>query len=83
MRKEIYAEMVLAQKVLEMAKGNDGEIVAWNENKSNVREEVLRRNAKAGYSTRNGEPTSSGRIRSMPANDEYRQNYDEIDWSRK
>ncbi len=61
-----------------MAKGDEGEVVAWNE--SGVREEVLRRNAKAGYSTRNGEPTSSGRIRSMPANDEYRKNYDRINW---
>ena len=46
--------------VLEMAKGNDGEIVAWNE--TNVREEVLRRNAKAGYSTRHGEPTGATKI---------------------
>jgi len=62
MRKEIYAEVVLAQKVLEMAKGNDGEIVAWNE--SGVREEVLRRSAKAGYSTSNGEPTGATKIMS-------------------
>ncbi len=45
-----------------MAKGNDGEIVAWNE--SNVREEVLRRNAKAGYCTSNGEPTGTTKIMS-------------------
>ncbi len=43
-----------------MAKGNDGEIVAWNE--SNVHEEVLRRNAKAGYCTRNGEPVGATKI---------------------
>ncbi len=45
-----------------MAKGNDGEIVNWNESESNVREEVLRRNAKAGYTTRYGEPTGSTKI---------------------
>ncbi len=45
-----------------MAKGNDGEIVSWNE--SNVHEEVLRRNAKAGYCTRNGEPVSATKIMS-------------------
>lgn len=43
-----------------MAKGNDGEIVAWNE--SNVREEVLRRNAKAGYCTKYGEPVGATKI---------------------
>lgn len=45
-----------------MAKGNDGEAVAWNENKSNVHEEVLRRSAKAGYCTRNGEPVCSTKV---------------------
>ena len=38
---------------------SDGEIVAWNESESNVREEVLRRSAKAGYTTRYGEPTGA------------------------
>ncbi len=52
--------MVLVQKI--MAKGNDGEIVAWNE--SNVHEEVLRRNAKAGYCTKYGEPPSATKIMS-------------------
>lgn len=37
----------------------DGEVVPWNED---VREEALRRNAKAGYCTRNGEPRHSTRI---------------------
>ncbi len=45
-----------------MAKGNEGETVAWNESEANVREEVLRRNAKAGYCTRNGEPVGATRI---------------------
>lgn len=45
-----------------MAKGDEGEIVAWNEGENNVREEVLRRNAKAGYCTRYGEPRSATKI---------------------
>lgn len=61
-----------------MAKGNDGEAVAWNESEENVREEVLRRNAKAGYCTRNGEPTISGKIIMKPANEQYRKNYRKI-----
>lgn len=58
-----------------MAKGNDGEIVAWNENPKLVKEEVLRRNIKAGYCNSEGGPVSSGKIKSMPANDKYRENY--------
>jgi hypothetical protein len=41
---------------------SDGEIVDWNESKDNVREEVLRRNAKAGYCTKNGEPCRATKI---------------------
>ncbi len=61
-----------------MAKGNDGETVAWNESEVNVREEVIRRNVKAGYCNSEGGPVSSGRIISMPANDKYRENYVKI-----
>ncbi len=50
-------------EILKRAKGKaDGEIVPWNESESNVREEVLRRNAKAGYCTRNGEPCNATKI---------------------
>ncbi|MCK4625692.1 MAG: hypothetical protein KAV00_10305 [Phycisphaerae bacterium] len=35
-------------EILKRAKSG-GEIVAWNESEANVKEEVLRRNAKAGY----------------------------------
>ncbi len=63
-----------------MAKGDDGETVAWNESEANVREEVNRRTCKAGYTNSEGGPVSSGKIRSMPANDEYRKNYDRINW---
>ncbi len=64
-----------------MAKGDEGEIIAWNENKDNVQEEVNRRTAKVGYTNREGGPPATGNIRSMPANDQYRENYDNIDWS--
>ncbi len=41
-----------------------GEIVSFTENEDNVKEEVLRRSAKVGYSTRNGEPISATKIMS-------------------
>lgn len=41
---------------------SDGEIVPWNENKDNVREEVNRRAAKAGYTTKYGEPRGATKI---------------------
>ena len=52
-RKEIYAEMVLAQEIkvleiLERAKSG-GEIVSCFESESNVKEEVLKRSARAGH----------------------------------
>jgi len=63
-------------EILKRAKGDSGEIVDWNE--SGVREEVLRRNAKAGYCTRNGEPTQRTKIMAQPANAQYRKNYRRI-----
>ena len=42
-------------------KDNDGEVIPWNENPENVREEVLRRNAKAGYCNRDGSSVSAGK----------------------
>jgi len=65
-------------EILERAKGDSGEIVPWNESESNVREEVLRRNAKAGYCTRNGEPNCRTKIMAQPANAQYRKNYRRI-----
>lgn len=49
-----------------MAKG--GEVVAWNESESNVREEVNRRTCKAGYTNREGGPPATGKIQiSVPS----------------
>jgi hypothetical protein len=66
-------------EILKRAKGmSDGEIVDWNESKDNVREEVNRRAAKAGYCTRNGEPRGATKIMAKPANEQYRKNYRRI-----
>ena len=45
-------------EILKRARGHQsGEGISWLESESNVREEALRRSAKAGYTTRNGEQT--------------------------
>ena len=49
-------------EILKRAKGDSGEIVPWNADKKDVQEEVNRRTAKAGYTTRYGEPTYSTKI---------------------
>jgi len=65
-------------EILKRAKGDSGEIVAWNENPENVREEVNKRTAKAGYTTKYGEPEGRTKIMAQPANDRYRKNYKRI-----
>jgi len=49
-------------QILKRAKNAEMDIVSVTESEKNVREEVLRRNAKAGYTTRYGEPTYSTKI---------------------
>jgi len=49
-------------EILKRAKGDSGEIVAWNENSKNVQEEVNRRTAKAGYTTKYGENPCATKI---------------------
>ena len=63
-----------------MAKGDDGETVAWNESESNIHEEVLRRNVKAGYCNSDGTSMGAGKgDRPRPCNnDRYRKNYEKI-----
>lgn len=46
-------------EILKRAKSG-GEIIDWKENEGNVREEVLRRNAKAGYCNPDGTPIKTG-----------------------
>ena len=45
-----------------MSKGNEGDLVPFNQNEKDLRDEVNRRTAKAGYTTRYGEPTYSTKI---------------------
>ena len=50
-------------EILKRAKGfQSGEGVSFLESESNVREEVTRRGAKAGYCTRDGNPTFGTKI---------------------
>lgn len=78
--------MVLAQeiKVLEILKRargfQAGEGVSFLESESNVREEVLRRNAKAGYCNRDGSPAGAGKgDRFRPVDKKkYNRNYERI-----
>ena len=55
-----------------------GELVSAFESEENVREEVNRRTAKAGYTTKYGEPAGRTKIMIMPASDRYRENYKKI-----
>lgn len=68
-------------EILKRSKGQSGEGVSFLESEGNVKEEVVRRGCKAGICNSEGGPVSSGNIRSMPATDKYRENYDKIDWS--
>jgi hypothetical protein len=54
------------------------EFVPDNVNEKDLKDEVLRRNAKAGYSTRLGEQSGRTKIMSMPASKKYRENYRRI-----
>jgi len=65
-------------EILKRAKGNSGEIVPFNADEKDLREEINRRTCKAGYTNSEGGSASSGRIVSMPANDKYRENYVKI-----
>jgi hypothetical protein len=66
-------------EILKRAKSG-GEIIHWNESESNVKEEVFRRNAKAGYCNRDGSPVSSGKgDHFRPVNKKkYDKNYEKI-----
>ena len=54
------------------------EIIPQDVNEKDLREEVHRRNAKAGYSTRYGEPRGATKIMVKPATKQYRKNYRRI-----
>jgi hypothetical protein len=48
-----------------MAKGNDGEIVEWNHSDEDLKDEVNRRTARAGYTTRLGESPCRTKIQTV------------------
>ena len=50
-------------EILKRARGEqEGEGISAFESEENVKEEVMRRSAKAGYTTRNGEPIHSTKV---------------------
>ena len=62
-----------------MAKDNDGEIVSFQHNEADLRDEVNRRTAKAGYTDSDGQRKERlADIVSMPATDKYRENYKRV-----
>ena len=52
-----------------------GEIVPANVSEKDLRDEVNRRTARAGYTTRAGEPPHRTKIMAAPPTKQYRDNY--------
>lgn len=69
---------VLVLEIIERAKGDSGEIVPFNANEKDLQEEINRRTAKAGYTTKHGEPAHHSKIIIQPPNEKYRKNYRRI-----
>ena len=57
------------------------ELVPESVSEKDLKDEVLRRNSKAGYTTRFGEPPFRTKIMAQPPNEQYRRNYDRISWN--
>lgn len=51
-------------EILKRAKGNHGDLVSFSANQNEIRDEVNRRTAKAGLTTRYGEPACNTKIMS-------------------
>ena len=66
----VLASEIEVLEILKRAKSG-GEVVPWNQD---VREEALRRNAKAGYCNSDGSPVRD-RIIIKPSTEQYRKNY--------
>lgn len=49
-------------EILKQAKGDSGEVIPWNAPVEDVKAEILSRSAKAGYCTREGNPTFGTKI---------------------
>lgn len=52
-------------EILKRAKGDSGEIVSFSESESSIKEEVDKRTARAGYTTKLGEPTYGTKIQGL------------------
>jgi len=62
-------------EILKRAKGNSGELVPWNANTKDVKEEINSRTSKAGYTTKHGEPAGRTKIMAAPPTKKYEENY--------
>ncbi len=65
-------------EILKRSKGQSGEGVSAFQSEVTVKEEAIRRGCKAGICNSEGGPVKSGRIISMPSNEQYRKNYRRI-----
>jgi len=59
------------------------ELVPENVSEKDLKDEVLTRNSRAGYCTRLGEPPYRTRIMAQPPNEQYRKNFDRINWGKR
>jgi hypothetical protein len=56
------------------------QIVSDKVSDKDLKDEVLRRNSRAGYCTRLGEPPGRTKIMNTAPTEQYRRNYDKIKW---
>jgi len=61
----------------------NGDIIPASVSEKDLKDEVNRRTSRAGYTTRAGESPYRTKVMAAPPNEQYRKNYDRIDWSRK
>jgi len=64
-------------EILKRAK-EGGELVSFNHDEKDVKDEVNRRTARAGYTTRLGEPPYRTKIMAAPPSKRYEENYTRI-----
>ena len=64
-------------EILKRAKSG-GELVSFNHDEKDIKDEVNRRTAKAGYTTRLGEPPYRTKAMTLPPNKKYEESYTRI-----
>jgi len=57
------------------------QLVPENVSEKDLKDEVLKRNSRAGYCTRYGESPCRTKIMSQPTNEQFRNNFDRISWN--